>query len=75
MSAVTELDVKGLSCPLPVLRAKKVLDGLDRGAILEVQATDPGSVKHFEAFCRQTGCRLLGWSETAGVYVFRLEKP
>lgn len=49
------LDTKGLKCPLPVLKAAKVMKGLDAGEALEVLATDPGSVDDFEAYCRTTG--------------------
>jgi tRNA 2-thiouridine synthesizing protein A len=53
------LDVKGLNCPLPILRAKKALNSLAVGNTLEVLATDPGAVKDFEAFCRTTGNELV----------------
>ncbi len=68
------LDVKGLNCPLPILRAKKAMKDVPQGETLQVLATDPGAVKDFEAFCRQTGNELLGWDETAGVYTFRIKK-
>ncbi len=57
-----ELDVRGLNCPLPILRAKKALGDLTTGQVLKVVATDPGSVKDFEAFCKQTGNQLLSSS-------------
>jgi len=57
-----ELDVRGLNCPLPILRAKKVLGDLSAGQVLKVMATDPGSVKDFQAFCKQTGNELLSHS-------------
>ena len=57
-----ELDVRGLNCPLPILRAKKALGDLTTGQVLKVVATDPGSVKDFEAFCKQTGNELLSHS-------------
>lgn len=60
-----EVDASGLSCPLPILRAKKALSEMAAGQVLRVLATDPGSVKDFEAFARQTGNELLG-SETVG---------
>ncbi|HEY2627982.1 MAG TPA: sulfurtransferase TusA family protein [Usitatibacter sp.] len=60
-----ELDVRGLNCPLPILRAKKALGDLTAGQVLKVMATDPGSVKDFQAFCKQTGNELLGHSEGA----------
>ena len=53
------LDVKGLNCPLPILRAKKALKDIPAGGTLQVLATDPGAVKDFEAFCRTTGNELL----------------
>ena len=53
------LDVKGLNCPLPILRAKKALKDIPTGGTLQVLATDPGAVKDFEAFCRTTGNELL----------------
>ncbi len=70
----TVLDVKGLACPLPILRAKKAIKDLVPGAVLEVLATDPGSVKDFDAFCRQTGHQLLGHTESGGVYTFEIRK-
>ncbi len=54
-----ELDARGLNCPLPILRTKKALTTMNPGQILRVLATDPGSVKDFEAFARQTGHLLL----------------
>lgn len=63
MNADRELDVRGLNCPLPILRAKKVLGDLVAGQVLKVVATDPGSVKDFQAFCKQTGNELLSHSE------------
>jgi tRNA 2-thiouridine synthesizing protein A len=70
----TVLDVKGLNCPLPILRAKKAIKDLAAGAVLEVIATDPGSVADFDAFCRQTGNKLLSQEQDAGVYTFKIEK-
>ncbi len=60
-----ELDVRGLNCPLPILRAKKALGDLSAGQDLRVLASDPGSVKDFQAFCKQTGNELLSHSEGA----------
>ncbi len=68
------LDVKGLACPLPVLRAKKAMRDVPPGEVLEVLATDPGAVKDFEAFCETTGHTHLGWSEDGGVYAFQIRK-
>jgi tRNA 2-thiouridine synthesizing protein A len=59
-----ELDVKGLKCPLPILRAKKALAVLPTGKVLRVVATDPSTVKDFAAFARQTGHELVSTTET-----------
>src|SRR5258708_19245158 len=68
-----ELDVRGLNCPLPILRAKKTLGELSAGQVLKVMATDPGSVKDFQAFCKQTGNELLSHSE-GPEYTFFMKK-
>lgn len=67
------LDAKGLNCPLPILRAKKALKALPTGGTLEVQATDPGAVKDFEAFCRSTGNELMESSQDGGTYIFLIK--
>lgn len=69
-----ELDASGLNCPLPILRAKKSLASLESGQVLRVVATDPGAVKDFEAFSKQTGNPLLESSEEGGKFYFRLQK-
>lgn len=68
------LDAKGLNCPLPILRAKKAITPLNAGEILEVLATDPGSVKDFEAFCRTTGHELIDSSQDGDIFRFLLRK-
>lgn len=68
------LDVKGLNCPLPILRAKKTLKDMDMGATLEVIATDPGAVKDFEAFCRTTGNELLESESGNGEFRFVIKR-
>ena len=68
------LDVKGLVCPLPILRAKKMLNSLSPGEELEVLATDPGSVKDFDAFCATTGHLLVTSDEADGIYRFVIRK-
>lgn len=70
-----ELDARGLNCPLPILRTRKMLNELASGQVLQVTATDPGSVKDMQAFAKQTGNELLASSEAAGEYVFLLRKP
>jgi tRNA 2-thiouridine synthesizing protein A len=69
-----ELDARGLNCPLPILRAKKSLAGLAAGQVLHIVATDPGSVKDFEAFCKQTGNALVSSGESGGTYTFEIRK-
>ena len=69
-----ELDASGLNCPLPILRAKKTLSGMESGKILHVIATDPGSVKDFEAFAKQTGNELMESSEQGGKFHFLIKK-
>ena len=69
-SADKTLDARGLLCPLPILKAKKALNGMAKGGILEVLATDPGSVADFEAFCRTTGNALVEHSVVAGDFRF-----
>jgi tRNA 2-thiouridine synthesizing protein A len=74
----TLLDVKGLSCPLPVLRANRTLRSLAPGARLRVLATDRAAVADFQSYCRETGHALLAFSEDAGTFSFlirRREEP
>ncbi|MFZ5548005.1 MAG: sulfurtransferase TusA family protein [Pseudomonadota bacterium] len=59
MDAHKELDTRGLNCPLPILKAKKALADMASGQVLKVLATDPGSMRDFQAFARQTGNELL----------------
>lgn len=69
-----ELDASGLNCPLPILRAKKAINQLDPGQTLKIISTDPGSVKDFEAFCKQTGNELLSSGEEDGKFLFMIKK-
>jgi tRNA 2-thiouridine synthesizing protein A len=69
-----ELDARGLSCPLPILKTKKSLNELTSGQVLKVVATDPGSVKDMQAFANQTGNPLLSTAEENKTYVFYLKK-
>lgn len=69
------LDATGLSCPLPVLRAKKSLRDLDAGDSLEVRATDPSAPKDFAAFCETTGTILDSVTEEGAVFVITIRKP
>ena len=70
----SELDARGLNCPLPILRAKKTMNGMNSGEILKIVATDPGSVKDFEAFCRQSGDELMDTNEADGEYTYLIKK-
>lgn len=72
--AETLLDVKGMSCPLPVLRANRTLRSLQNGDRLRVLATDQASVSDFQAFCREAGHDLVAWSEESGVFSFVIRK-
>src|SRR5579863_4361357 len=73
------LDMKGTTCPIPVLRANRALRTMAPGERLRVLATDRASVADFQAFCRETGHALLAWSEENGVFSFvirrRAEEP
>lgn len=73
-NATQELDARGLNCPLPILRARKALNGLQSGQTLRIRATDPGSVKDFAAFCNQTGNELISSEQNGGEYVFQIRK-
>ncbi|MCH7540452.1 MAG: sulfurtransferase TusA family protein [Proteobacteria bacterium] len=68
------LDLKGLKCPLPVLKARRTMKELAGGDILQVLATDPGAVQDFQAYCEATGDTLLEWGEADGVFTFRIRK-
>ncbi len=69
-----KLDASGLNCPLPILKAKKQLNSLETGEVLYVVATDSGSVKDFDAFCKQTGHSLLDSTEADGKYHYYIKK-
>jgi tRNA 2-thiouridine synthesizing protein A len=69
-----ELDARGLNCPLPILRTKKSLSDMTSGQVLKILATDPGSVKDFQAFSRQTGNELLSSETVANEFVFFMKK-
>jgi len=69
-----ELDARGMNCPLPILRAKKALGELASGQVLRIVATDPGSVKDFEAFSKQTGNELLSSAAGEKEFTFYIRK-
>lgn len=72
--ATQTLDARGLNCPLPILRTRKAIAALASGDVLEVTATDPGSLKDMDAFCAQTGNTLLESAEADGAFRFRIRK-
>lgn len=69
-----ECDARNLNCPLPILRCKKSLSELEAKQILKITATDPGSVKDFQAFCKQTGHELLQMDDEDSVFTFYIKK-
>ena len=69
-----ELDAKGLSCPLPILKTKKALNDMAAGQMLKILATDPGSVKDMQAFAKQTGNTLVSSAEESNAFVFFMRK-
>ena len=74
MTPTKEIDTRGLNCPLPILKAKKALSELRSGDVLKVLATDPGSVRDFQAFARQTGNELVEQSNADGDFVHYLRR-
>ncbi|MBC7729923.1 MAG: sulfurtransferase TusA family protein [Microbacteriaceae bacterium] len=74
MDAQKEIDTRGLNCPLPILKAKKALADLQSGQVLRVVSTDPGSVRDFQAFARQTGNELVEQSTAGEDFVHYLRR-
>ena len=74
MTEPLELDLKGLKCPMPLLKTKKALNELEPAALLRVLATDPGSVRDFEVFSRQSGNELLEATQDGDTYIYLLRK-
>ena len=70
----TVLDTSGLTCPLPVLKAKKAITALTSGDILEIIATDPGSVLDFEVFCKVSGHTLVSQTQDGDAYRFQIRR-
>ncbi len=69
-----EIDTRGLNCPLPILKAKKALAEMQSGEVLKVVATDPGSVRDFQAFARQTGNELVEQASGGDEFVHFLRR-
>jgi tRNA 2-thiouridine synthesizing protein A len=74
MEVNRELDTRGLNCPLPILKAKKALSEMASGELLRVVATDPGSTRDFQAFCRQTGHELIDQTHLDEEYIHVLKR-
>ena len=74
MQAQKEIDTRGLNCPLPILKAKKALADMSSGDVLKVISTDPGSVRDFQAFARQTGNELVEQATAADEFIHLLRR-
>ena len=74
MDAHKDLDTRGLNCPLPILKAKKALAEMESGQLLKVIATDPGSMRDFQAFARQTGNELVEQTSVADEFIHVLKR-
>ena len=74
MDVYKELDTRGLNCPLPILKAKKALADMESGQLLKIFATDPGSLRDFQAFARQTGNELIEQTTQADEFVHILKR-
>ncbi|MBP7665501.1 MAG: sulfurtransferase TusA family protein [Burkholderiaceae bacterium] len=74
MDPTQEIDTRGLNCPLPILKAKKALATLQTGEVLKVVSTDPGSVRDFQAFARQTGNELVEQTNVGNEFVHLLRR-
>ncbi|MEE9428110.1 MAG: sulfurtransferase TusA family protein [Paracoccaceae bacterium] len=72
--ANVELNAEGLNCPLPILKAKKALKGMDSGDVLSIRSTDPGSIADFAAFCTQTGNELMSSNTDGDIYLFEIKR-
>ena len=74
LTVAVTLDVKGLSCPLPIVKTSKAVKDMRSGELIEVLATDPGSVQDFSAWCRSTGNTLVEQVHDAGVFRYVIRK-
>lgn len=69
-----ELNCEGLNCPLPILKTKKAIDGMQTGEVLKISATDPGSVNDMSSWAKRTGNELIDHVEQGGVHTFFIRK-
>jgi TusA-related sulfurtransferase len=74
LTIAKEVDTKGMACPLPILKAKRALAEVSSGELVRVVATDPASVRDFQAFAKQTGNELIEQSNTASEYIHILRR-
>ena len=75
MSAIDRtVDTRGLSCPMPILKAKKALNEMEAGQVLQLLATDAGAVRDFEYFCKHTGHQLMESTNADGEYMFLIKR-
>ncbi len=74
MKADIVVDTKGMACPMPIVKAKKALDSLEAGQVMEVLSTDKGSLNDFQAWVKQTNNELISHEEQNGVYKFLVKK-
>ena len=74
LSATHELDCRGLSCPLPIIKTKKTMDGMSSGEVLKMVASDPGSVNDMAAWVSKTGNEILGQSDDGASFTFFIRK-
>jgi tRNA 2-thiouridine synthesizing protein A len=68
------LDAKGMSCPLPILKTKKAIDGLSKDQVLKVETTDPGSKNDMSAWAKRSGNEILRFEEASGTFTFYIKK-
>jgi tRNA 2-thiouridine synthesizing protein A len=74
LTVAQSLDLKGLSCPLPIIKTAQAVKQMATGDLIEIVATDPGSAPDFDAWCRTTGNELVERTEESGVYRFLVRK-
>lgn len=74
MKADVIVDAKGLSCPMPVVKAKKAIQGMEPGQIMQLESTDKGSVNDFQSWVKRTNNELLHYEEDNGVFRFFVKK-
>jgi tRNA 2-thiouridine synthesizing protein A len=74
MKVDIQVDTKGLACPMPIVKAKKALDSMQSGQVMELTSTDKGSLNDFQAWVKQTNNELINHEEENGIYKFLIKK-